>query len=443
MMKLSIPLHYKQLLCIAIPIIIGQVGAIVLGLADTLMIGQHSTLELAAAGLVNNIFNLVLVPYQGFSYGLTPIVGRLKGMEHNEEIGQKVRNALLANLLMGLFVTLLMVAIYLNLHRIGQPEELLPIVRPYFMVNLASILFVGVFNTLKQFLDGIARPQVAMWVMVIGNLVNVPFNWLLIYGVGGFPELGLLGAGIATLGSRVFMAVVLVGVVMVTRHCRIYRDGILHSRFNMPDFLEQNRMGWSVALLWGLETGAFSLSSIMSGWLGTAALAAHQVMYSLSMIFCLMMSGLASATSIRVSHVLGQEGRAAVRNCAFDGLRLSLFFSAVIAVPVLLLRHEVGALFTDSDEVGRIVAQLVIVLVVYLASDCVQFTFAHALRGISCVKPLGLYAFLAYFVICLPLGYILGFVAHLGVLGIWSAFPIAFSVAGLLYWKRFMKETAV
>ncbi len=443
--KVHIPLrqkhHYRQLLQIGIPIIIGQLGTIVLGLADTLMIGHHSTRELAAAGLVNNVFALVLVAYMGFSYGLTPVVGRLYGMERSEEIGQKVRNSLLANLLVGILFTVLMAALYLNLHRIGQPSELLSLIRPYFMVNLVSILFVGVFNTLKQFLDGIARPQVSMWVMIVGNLVNVLFNWLLIYGVGGFPEMGLLGAGIATLGSRIFMAVALVAVVMAFGTYRTYREGILRTCFNKPDFLELNRLGWPVALQLGLETAAFSLSSVMAGWLGTIALAAHQVMISLSMLFCLVLSGLASATSIRVSHVLGQEDHASVRGCAFDGLRLSLLCSAVIAVPVMMFRHNIGALFTDNGEVQRIVAQLIIVLVVYQVSDGTQYTFANALRGISCVRPMAVYAFFAYFVVSLPLGYTLGFPAGLGILGIWSAFPIALSIAGWLYWRRFMRET--
>ena len=183
--------HYRELLVLGIPIIIGQLGTIVLGFADTLMIGHHSTEELAAAGLVNNIFGLVLIAYMGFSYGLTPVVGRLYGMGQNEAVGGKVKNSLVANGVVGLLFTAVMTFLYFNLEHIGQPDELLSLIRPYFLVNLASILFVGLFNTLKQFFDGIAQTKVAMWTMVGGNLLNILFNWLLIYGVGGFPEMGL------------------------------------------------------------------------------------------------------------------------------------------------------------------------------------------------------------------------------------------------------------
>ena len=188
--------HYRELLSIGFPIIIGQLGTIILGFADTLMIGHHSTPELAAAGLVNNIFGLVFVSYMGFTYGLTPIIGKLYGEERTDCIGQKVRNSFFANMLTGAIFTAVLILLYLNLAHIGQPEELLSLIRPYFLVNLASVLFMGIFFTMKQFLDGIGKTKVAMWAMIGGNVVNILGNWVLIYGVAGFPELGLLGAGI-------------------------------------------------------------------------------------------------------------------------------------------------------------------------------------------------------------------------------------------------------
>ena len=132
--------HYRPLLEIGVPIVIGQLGTIILGFADTLMIGHHSTIELGAAGLVNNIFTLGLLFYLGFSYGLTPIVGRLFGMGRTDEIGQKVKNSIVANMVVGLLLMAMMTLLYLNLHNIGQPEELLPIIRPYFLVNLVLSL---------------------------------------------------------------------------------------------------------------------------------------------------------------------------------------------------------------------------------------------------------------------------------------------------------------
>ena len=404
------------------------------------MIGHHSTPELAAAGLVNNIFGLVFVSYMGFTYGLTPIIGRLYGEERTDCIGQKVRNAFCANMLTGIIFTLALVVLYLNLGRIGQPEELLSLIRPYFLVNLASVLFMGIFFTMKQFLDGLGQTKVAMWAMIGGNVINILGNWVLIYGVAGFPELGLLGAGISTLVSRILMALAMVGMLMTGKNFGEYRRDILHSSLTKADFREMNRLGWPVALQLGMESAAFTLSCVMVGWLGTIPLAAHQVMITLSQLFYLVLSGMAAALAIRVSHFMGQKDYGAVRRNAYDGFRLNLLFSLCMGLPVFLLRHQIGGWFNDNVEVQAYVATLIILLMVYQFGDGLQYTFANALRGIACVKPMVLYAFIAYFVLSLPLGYTLGFPCGLGILGIWLAFPFGLTIAGEMYRRRFEKE---
>ncbi len=432
--------HYREQLSIGFPIIIGQLGTIILGFADTLMIGHHSTPELAAAGLVNNIFGLVFVSYMGFTYGLTPIIGKLYGEERTDCIGQKVRNSFFANMLTGAIFTAVLILLYLNLAHIGQPEELLSLIRPYFLVNLASVLFMGIFFTMKQFLDGIGKTKVAMWAMIGGNVVNILGNWVLIYGVAGFPELGLLGAGISTLVSRILMALAMVSIVIAGKGFREYRHDLIHSSLNKTDFKEMNRLGWPVALQLGMESAAFTLSCVMVGWLGTIPLAAHQVMITLSQLFYLVLSGMAAALAIRVSHFMGQKDYAAVRRNAYDGFRLNLLFSLCMGIPVFLLRHQIGGWFNDNTEVQAYVSVLIILMMVYQFGDGLQYTFANALRGIACVKPMVLYAFIAYFVISLPLGYTLGFTCGMGILGIWIAFPFGLTIAGEMYRRRFEKE---
>lgn len=432
--------HYRELLSIGFPIIIGQLGTIILGFADTLMIGHHSTPELAAAGLVNNIFGLVFVSYMGFTYGLTPIIGKLYGEERTDCIGQKVRNSFFANMLTGAIFTAVLILLYLNLAHIGQPEELLSLIRPYFLVNLASVLFMGIFFTMKQFLDGIGKTKVAMWAMIGGNVVNILGNWVLIYGVAGFPELGLLGAGISTLVSRILMALAMVSIVIAGKSFREYRHDLIHSSINKTDFKEMNRLGWPVALQLGMESAAFTLSCVMVGWLGTIPLAAHQVMITLSQLFYLVLSGMAAALAIRVSHFMGQKDYAAVRRNAYDGFRLNLLFSLCMGIPVFLLRHQIGGWFNDNAEVQAYVSVLIILMMIYQFGDGLQYTFANALRGIACVKPMVLYAFIAYFIISLPLGYTLGFTCGMGILGIWIAFPFGLTIAGEMYRRRFEKE---
>ena len=149
------PTHYKALLKLGFPIVIGQLGMIVLGFADTLMIGRHSTDDLAAASFVNNMFNLAIIFATGFSYGLTPIVGNLFGRNEQKAVGSTLKNSLAVNAVIGVMLTLIMGMLYLNIHRLDQPEELLPLMRPYYIVLLVSLLFVMLFNAFKQFSDGI------------------------------------------------------------------------------------------------------------------------------------------------------------------------------------------------------------------------------------------------------------------------------------------------
>ena len=429
--------HYRELLAIGIPIIIGQLGTIILGFADTLMIGHHSTPELAAAGLVNNIFGLVFVSYMGFTYGLTPIIGRLYGEERTDCIGQKVRNAFCANMLTGIIFTLALVVLYLNLGRIGQPEELLSLIRPYFLVNLASVLFMGIFFTMKQFLDGLGQTKVAMWAMIGGNVINILGNWVLIYGVAGFPELGLLGAGISTLVSRILMALAMVCMLMTGKNLGEYRRDILHSSLTKADFREMNRLGWPVALQLGMESAAFTLSCVMVGWLGTSPLAAHQVMITLSQLFYLVLSGMATALAIRVSHFMGQKDFPNLRRAVNSGMGIILSLAIVASLFFYLARTPIIYSFTEDHEVMIVVSSLIFSLIVYQFGDALQITFANALRGTTDVKPMMWIAFFSYFIVALPVGYLCGFTWGGGVVGVWVAFPAGLFTAGFLFWLRF------
>ncbi|HEY9543492.1 MATE family efflux transporter [Prevotella sp.] len=427
---------------LSVPIVIGQLGIIVLGFADTLMVGHHSTAELAAAGFVNNVFSFILLFYLGFSYGLTPIVGRLYGQRRGDELGAKLKNAVVANGFVGLLLTAAMVLLYFNLHRIGQPEELLPLIRPYFLVNLGSLLFVGLFNTLKQLFDGTTDTRSPMWMMVGGNCVNILLNWLLIYGVAGLPELGLLGAGVATLTARVLTAMGLGVVFLLAKRCQPYRDGWRKGRLNRVDFGEMNRMGWPLAFQLGVESAAFSLCSVMVGWIGTTALAAHQVMITLSQLFYMVYYGIGAAVSIRVSNYVGQGDYGAVRRNAATGFRMVLLLALVFSIPVFLLRHEIGGWFNDSHEVKVLVSVVIIPLLTYQFGDGLQIVYGNSLRGIGCVKPLATYAFAAFFLVNIPLSYVLGLVFDFGLVGVWYAYPFGLTLAGWLYWRKFRLSTA-
>lgn len=433
--------NYRALLWLGIPIVIGQIGIIILGFADTLMIGHHSTQELAAASFVNNMFNLAIIFSTGFSYGLTPIVGSLFGQHHHEAAGRALKNSLAANTLLAVIVCLVMGLLYWNLEHLGQPEELIPVMRPYYLVLLSSLPFVLWFNGFKQFTDGITDTRISMWILLGGNVLNIVGNYLLIYGKAGFPELGLLGAGIATLTSRILMVVAYLILFFGTSRYEVFKKGFTQGHINKTDFGQLNKLGWPIAGQMGMETASFSLSAIMVGWIGTTALAAHQVMLAISQICFMMYYGMGAAVAVRVSNFRGQNDRINVRRSAYAGFHIMLFIALIGALPIFLLRNELGGWFSDSPAVSVMVAQLIIPFIIYQFGDGLQINFANALRGIADVKPMMYIAFIAYFLISLPAGYFFGFIMDWGIIGIWMAFPFGLTTAGILYYLRFNRDT--
>ncbi len=433
--------HYKALVSLGLPIVIGQIGVIILGFADTLMIGHHSTAELGAASFVNNVFNLAIIFSTGFSYGLTPIVGGLFGTSQYAPAGQALRNSLLANSLVAFLITLCMSMLYWNVESLGQPEELIPLIKPYYLVLLASLVFVMLFNCFKQFTDGITDTRTAMWILLGGNVLNIFGNYLLIYGKCGLPELGLLGAGISTLFSRMVMVVVFVCIFLRSSRFVRYKVGFLRMGWSKAMFCRLNDLGWPIAFQMGMETASFSLSAIMIGWLGTIALASHQVMLAISQFTFMMYYGMGAAVAVRVSNFNGQRDIVNVRRAAYAGFHMMMALGAVLSLIVFLFRNQLGSWFTDSPEVVTMVTSLIVPFLIYQFGDGLQITFANALRGISDVKPMMLIAFIAYFVISLPVGYLCGFVLDWGIVGVWMAFPFGLTSAGWMLWWRFRSMT--
>ena len=429
--------HYRSLLAVGIPIMIGQLGMIILGFADTMMVGHHSTTELGAASFVNNIINLVIITGTGFSYGLTPVVGGFFGRRELPEAGQALRCSLLANVLAGLLMMLALTVLYFNLGNIGQPEELLPYMRPYFLVLLASIPFVMLFNAFKQFTDGITETRTSMWILLSGNLINIIGNYVLIYGKMGLPELGVVGAGVSTLLSRIIMVGIFLMVFLSKRSFRRYRVGFFSLGWSRSLVHRLNALGWPIALEMCMETASFSLSIIMVGWLGTIALASHQVMVTISQFTFMVYYGLGAAVAVRTSYFHGQRDMVNTHHTVTAGLHVMVALEVLLAGIIFLLRNHIGGWFTDSHEVSQAVIMLMVPFFIYQFGDGLQINYANALRGIADVKPLMVIAFIAFIVISLPMGYFCGFVLHLGLVGVWMAFPFGLTSAGVMMWWRF------
>ena len=429
--------HYKELFRLGLPIIIGQIGIIFVSFADTIMVGQHGTADLGAASFVNNMFNLAIIFATGFSYGLTPIVGRLFGGNEKKSIGNTLRNALFANGCIALLLIAAMAILYLNIGNLGQPEELFGLMRPYYLVLLMTMPFIMLFNAFKQFADGITDTKTSMGILLAGNVLNIVGNYILIFGKLGLPELGLLGAGISTLVSRMAMLAIFMYIFFRSKRYEVYAQGFMRGKITASSQKELFGIGMPVALQMGMETASFSLATIMVGWLGTNALAAHQIMCTVGQLGFMMYYGMAAAVAVKTSNYNGTGDRPNIRRSATAGFHLTLIMALAASTLIYLMRHNIGGIFTDNAQVSLLVAQLAVPFILYQFGDGLQCNYSNALRGIADVKPVMLYAFIAYFVISLPAGYLFGFIFGWGLPGVWMSFPFGLTSAGGMFYLRF------
>jgi MATE family multidrug resistance protein len=433
------PQEYKALIRLGLPITVGQIGMTIQGLADTIMVGRHSTAELAAAGFVNNIFNLAVLVCFGFTMGSVSQIGAYYAQGRKGEMVSLLKSGLAADALQCCLVMAVMVLFYLGLPYMGQPEELMPLMLPYYLVLLVSLPFVSLGGAFKQFFDSQGDTWVAMVITLVGNLWNILFNALWIFGLCGFPELGLYGAGLATLTSRLFMFLLYVVAYLALPRYREYRILWRSQGLHRRQVGLLSRLGWPISVQMGMEAAAFSLCAILLGWVGASALAAHQVMMNVSMMVYLFYIGIGSAVTIRVSNYHGLADRTGICRAAHAGYQLILLVGLVASGTVFFFRHDLSAIFTDSREVADIVASMAWPLILYQIGDGMQTNYAGALRGLGDVKPLMRYSFIAYLVISLPLSYLFGNVLGGGAFGVWMGFPFGLTTAGVLYLLRFRR----
>lgn len=432
---------YKSILKLAFPLLLGQLGNIAVSFADNIMVGHYSTEALASASFVNNTFNVAIMAVLGFTYGLTPLIGAMFVRDDNDRIGRTVRLGLIVNLVFTVLVTALMLLLYFNIDKLGQPEQLLPMIRPYYLTVLSGMVFVSVFNVFSQWSFGIGRTGLPTWIVLGANALNVLGNYALIYGNWGAPELGLLGAGFSTLGARVVCVVVLGLVFFKAKYARKYLPGFYHSRRQQGDIGRIITTGFPVSMQMTFETAAFSGAAIFAGWLGAISLAAFQIVVISGMFgFCIYYS-IGAAMAIDISHAAGRSDNAAMRRCAWVGYHIMLVTMAMVCCLFLFGGDVIMGVFTEDRAVLSLAVTLLVPMALYQAGDATQITFANALRGTSHVLPMLYIAFFSYIVVGLPVTWAMAFPAGMGLYGIVLSFSVCLMLAAVLYFVFFMRAT--
>lgn len=433
-MKKYIP-YYIANLKLALPIVVAQLGQILVQLADNIMVGRwggEDALPLAAVSFGGQVAMLFFLFALGISMGLTPIVGALVGRGHTGETRPWLFNGLILYFVAGVLLMLLQLAFQPMLYHLGQPREVVDAALKYYHIMAYSIPFVMVFATFKQFLEGIGNTWISMVVLLAANLLNVFFNWLFIYGACGCPEMGIEGAALATFLARAIGPIAIVLIFVGTRWLRPYIQGWHLNMFSMREMKRLIFIGLPIAGQMFLEAFAFVFTGIMMGWFGTIAISANQIMNTMGNCVFQIVLAMGAATTIRVSHCYGARDYRKMVMSAKAALHMVIAWNILAAVGFVLLRNRIPLLFTSNTEVASLAAVLLVCAATYQFFDGIQNVSIGILRGIQDVKIIPYISFLAYIVLNLPVGYLLAFPCGLGPKGLILAYVVGLGATAVL-----------
>ncbi|GMU95973.1 MAG: MATE family efflux transporter [Ignavibacterium album] len=429
--------YIQKTLSLAYPVIIGQLGLIMMGVVDSIMVGELGAVPLAAASLSNSLIFIVLIIAIGNSIAVTPLVAILVGAKKSDECGVYFRQSLLVNLVMGFLVFLIILVGVNYLHLLGQSFSVQQKAKSYMIIIGLSIFPLMIFQTYKQFIEGLSIMRPAMIITLAANLINVFANWVLIFGELGFPRLELDGAGWATFISRLFMAISLMIFVMYNKRFRIYDVSFHFRSLNFPVIRRILSVGLPSGFQYFFEVGAFSFAVIMIGWIGANELAAHQIAISLASVSFMGVLGISQAGGILVGNAVGEQSVQLVRKSGFTAIALGMIWMSVSGIIFILFRNHLPFIYIRDEAVIRIASQLLIIAALFQLSDGIQAVGIGILRGLTDVKGPTVITFVAYWIISLPIGYLLAFQFGYGVIGVWIGLLIGLTCSAIMLTLRF------
>jgi MATE family multidrug resistance protein len=440
----------RATLALAVPIILGSVGQMLMGVIDSVMIGRVGTVPLAASALAGSVFSLFFIVGIGLLLPAAVLVSHAHGAGRAADCGEWLRHSLAVALAAGVVAATLMVLLAAQLHRLGQPPEVIAMARPFFVIIAVSIVPAFLFQALRQYAESLGRPWLPMALMLAGVGLNVLLNWVLIYGHLGAPALGLTGSGWATLIARGLGAVVLWIWLDVAARKRAIAAGRTLAEAGWPArwraaldgarLREMAHLGVPAGGQLLFEVGAFSAAAVMMGWLGATALAAHQIALSCASMTFMFPLGIGMAASMRLSKALGEGRRGALRPIGFGALGLSGLIMGTFAVVFAVGGRAIAAQFVHDPTVVALAARLLAVAALFQLFDGGQVVGSGILRGLSDVKVPAMITFVAYWLIAIPGGYFYG-VRGVSPVSIWAALAVGLAFAAIFFAGRFARLT--
>lgn len=432
---------YKRNLNLAVPVMITQAGQMIVQFADNIMVGHLGTVEFAGVAFANSIFTIGMVFCIGFTQGLTPYAGQSYGKGLHREVARYFQNSFIMDIFLCVLVVGIMLSVIPFMEHMGQDPEILEYARSYYRILVLSLIPFILFFAIRNFSEGIGITKYAMYITIGSNLVNIFFNWVLIFGHWGFPFMGVNGAAIATLISRILMfisfAVLLFSINPYKKYMKLMRKPLA----DLTKIKQLLKTSGPISLQGLVEVTAFSLSGIMVGWFGKEAMAANQIALTITTFSFMIAQGIGVAATIRVSHQFGEKKYLDARKAGIAATHLSVGFMGTAGIVYIFLRHQIPYLFTSDPAVAAIAGSLLIISAGFQVFDAIQLAGIASLRALADVRVPLIFSIISYYCMCLPLGYFCGHVLNLGPMGVWTGLMIGLMIASILFMYRFNKLT--
>ena len=431
---------------LAAPVILGMLGHVLVGFVDNIMVGRLGSAELAAVSLGNSFFFVAMALGIGFSTAITPLVAESDSEQNFIKAKSTFKHGLVLCSVMSLLLFVFILLAKPLLYLMDQPNEVVVLALPYLDIIAISLVPLIIFQAFKQFSDGLSLTRYPMYATLIANLINIFINYILIFGKWGFPKMGVVGAGMGTLISRLVMLFLLWFFLKQLKKTKVYLEKIQFLVLDSMMLKKIMGLGLPSALQMFFEIGVFTAAIWLSGTLGKNAQAANQIALNLSSMTYMIAVGLGVAATIRVANQKGLNQAVELRRIAKSVFLMGLIFATLFAA-LFMVFHELlprfyldlddAVNFKDNNEVIDLAAQLLIIAGLFQISDSIQVVFLGALRGLQDVKIPTLITFSAYWIVGFPLSYYLGNSVRYGSVGIWMGLLAGLTAASVFLYLRF------
>jgi MATE family multidrug resistance protein len=439
--------YTKEALTLALPVMLTQVGQVSVNLFDNIIVGRLLGADaLASVSLGNAVFFSMFVLALGFSFAIPPLVSEAHSQNDHKTINSVFSHGFVINMSVGfILMALLLIGMPLLYHS-GQPATIVPNTVDFLTIMAVSIIPFMAFQTLREVSEGLSYTIGVTKATIIANVINIALNYVFIKGMWIFPEMGVKGSALASLIARIFMVIFLYFVLMKEPKTKQYiKDFTLKAQiFSKNMFEKMIRLGFPTALQMFFEVTAFAAAAFICGLVSAHDIASHQIALSMASFTFNLCIGFSVASTVMIGRKLGEQNFVELRKIGINNLKIAFLFMCLCGLFFVIGRNVLPTFFTkpEETEVILLASKLMIIAALFQLSDGIQVTALGMLRGLQDVKIPSIYTFIAYWLITIPLGYILCVTMKMGALGMWIALGLGLTISAVMLVKRFLNMSA-